>query len=85
MSDLNNTLAQTVISYKQKLTYLDNNAAARDHLAGLAFPINLAEPRPLTKLLVVINLWTLQVKKALKLTFYLGTSRTTLFTSSYKY
>lgn len=36
--------------------YLDYDAAAAHHLAGFAFTVNLAQPDPLTKLLVVIDL-----------------------------
>lgn len=36
--------------------YLDYDAAAAHHLAGFALSVDLAQPNPLAKLLVVIDL-----------------------------
>lgn len=39
-----------------KNVYLDYDAAAAHHLAGFALAVDLAQPDPLAKLLVVIDL-----------------------------
>ena len=38
------------------IIYLDDDTAAADHLAGFSLTVDLAQPDPLTELLVIVNL-----------------------------
>lgn len=55
-------------------TYCDNNTGAANNLAGLPFPVNLAETSPFTQLLVRIQLEELDLMLLAKGFHKLGVS-----------